>query len=41
MSRYVESLKRLYTNNKITDAQLLTLKTNELITQEQYDYIIA
>lgn len=41
MSIFVETLKRAYINNLITLVKLDSLKTNNKIIQEEYDYIIA
>lgn len=40
MRRFVESLKRLYKNDRITEERLQELLSNNEITQEEYDYII-
>ena len=40
MSRFIESLKRLYSVNKITDAKLSEMLTDNKISQEDYDYIM-
>lgn len=39
MSTFVESLKRLYSQGKITIAQLDTMLSEGKITQEEYTYI--
>lgn len=36
----VESLKRLYKNNKITEDKVLDLYLNDKITGEEKDYIL-
>ena len=41
MSRFVESLKRLYKAGRVTDEKLQALLSNGEITQEEYDYIIS
>lgn len=41
MSRLVESFKRLYKAGRVTDEKLNDLKTKGVITQEEYEYIIA
>ena len=41
MSVFIESLKRLYKAGKVTVEKLDTLKTEEKISQEEYDYIAA
>lgn len=41
MSTFVESLKRLYEQNKITTDRLTELQTAEKITAEEYAYITA
>ena len=40
MSRFVESLKRLYGAGKISDEKLSEMLTDSKISQEDYDYII-
>jgi len=39
MSQFVESLKRLYKLNKITDEKLDELLKNNKITKEEVEYI--
>jgi hypothetical protein len=41
MSTLVESLKRLYLAGKVTIDKLNTMLSQNKITQEEYDYIIA
>ena len=41
MSRFVESLKRLYKSGKITEEKLAELLAEGKITQEEYDYIMG
>ena len=41
MSRKVESLKRLYKNNRISKERLEQLLEQGEITQEEFDYIIT
>ena len=41
MRLFVESLKRLYAENKVSLAKLEALKEEEKITQEELDYITA
>ena len=41
MSRFVESLKRLYKAGKITDKKVAELLTEGKITEEEYEYIIG
>lgn len=40
MSDFVESLRRLYRNHLITDAQLKTLLTKGKILSSEYAYIV-
>lgn len=39
MNQFVESLKRLYQSDKITEEKLIQLLASEKITQEEYSYI--
>ena len=39
MSLFVESLKRLYNANRITDKKLLDLVKRKKITEEEYAYV--
>jgi hypothetical protein len=39
MSTLAESLKRLYSQGKITIEKLDTMKADGNVTQEEYDYI--
>ena len=39
MTIFIESLKRLYMMEKVNVEKLETLKGNNKITQEEYDYI--
>lgn len=41
MSRFVESLKRLYKGGKITEEKVAELLAEGKITQEEYDYIMG
>ena len=41
MSQFVESLYRLYKNDKINDNKLNELLTNKKITKQEYEYIIS
>lgn len=41
MSTFVESLKRLYQKQYITDIYLNDLLLAEKITQEEHEYIVA
>ena len=41
MSVFIESLKRLYRTEKITLVKLDSLKAEEKISQDEYDYITA
>lgn len=38
-SQFVESLKRLYCQNKITIEKLQSMHTNKRINQQEYDHI--
>ena len=40
MTVLVESLKRLYTDNKITLEKIQSLLKEDKINKEQYDYIV-
>ena len=40
MSLLVESLKRLYVSNKVTDIKLKELIQKGTITEEEYQYIV-
>ena len=41
MSRFVQSLRRLYKAGKVTEEKLTSMKEAGIITQEEYDFIIA
>ena len=41
MSQFVESLYRLYKNEKINKTKLDELLTSKKINQQEYDYIIS
>lgn len=41
MSRFVNSLKRLYKNNRITSDRISELLSDGRITQEEYEYIVS
>lgn len=41
MSQFVESLTRLYINNKIDETKLTELLTTNKINQQEYDYVIS
>ena len=41
MSRFVNSLKRLYKNNRITSDKISELLSDGRITQEEYEYIVS
>lgn len=40
MRQLIESLKRLYINNRINIAKIEELKTAKKITEEEYNYIL-
>ena len=41
MTTFVESLKRLYNQGKVSKAKLDSYLVGGKLTQEEYDYIIA
>lgn len=41
MNEFVESLKRLYTENKITNKKLTAMLDEGKITHEEFDYIVG
>ena len=41
MSQFIESLYRLYQQDKINDDKLKELLTKKKINQQEYDYIIS
>ena len=41
MSRFVESLRRLYRRGKITEEKVAELLGEGKITQEEYDFIMS
>ena len=41
MSQFVESLYRLYGDNRIGKSHLDRLLTNKKINQQEYDYVIS
>lgn len=41
MSTFVESLKRLYKQGRITLAKLESLKETDKITEAEFDYIVS
>lgn len=41
MTQFVESLYRLYKDNKIDDTALTKLFVSKKINQQEYDYIIS
>lgn len=41
MNQFIESLCRLYTNEKVQQDKLLELLNNKKINQQEYDYIIS
>lgn len=41
MSKFVESLKRLYSASRVNVVKLDELKTNGKITQEEYNHILS
>lgn len=41
MNDFIESLKRLYLNNRIKIEKLNELLANKKITQVEYDYILG
>lgn len=41
MNQFIESLKRLYADDKITTAWLDKLLASKKITKQEYDYIIS
>ena len=41
MNQFVESLCRLYKDNKINQAKLDDLLSSKKITKQEYDYIIS
>ncbi len=41
MSQLVESLARLYKDNKISDGKLNKLLSDKKITKQEYEYIIS
>ena len=41
MSQLVESLARLYKDNKISDSKLNKLLTDKKINKQEYEYIIS
>ena len=41
MNQFVESLWRLYKDNKVNDKKLNELLMSKKITKQEYDYIIS
>lgn len=41
MNDFIESLKRLYFRNKITNQKLNDMLTNKKLSNEEYKYIIS
>ena len=41
MNEFIQSLRRLYSDHKITTTTLDALLTSEKINQQEYDYIIS
>lgn len=41
MSQFIESLSRLYKNNKISDSTLNKLLSDKKINKQEYEYIIS
>ncbi len=41
MSLFIESLWRLYKENKVNEKKLNELLNNKKITKQEYDYILA
>lgn len=41
MNQFIESLSRLYKENKIDDKKLKELLSNKKISKQEYDYIIS
>ena len=41
MNQFIESLYRLYKQDKITNDKLKELLTKKKITQQEYEYIIS
>jgi phospholipid N-methyltransferase len=41
MSQFVESLTRLYQNNRIDETKLKELLTTNKINQQEYNYIVS
>lgn len=41
MSKFVESLKRLFVRGKVTEEKIADLLARETITKDEYDYITA
>ena len=41
MNQFVDSLRRLYADNRIDKDKLNELLTKKKITQQEYDYIIS
>ena len=40
-TEFIESLRRLFLNNKINSSKLEELKTNDVITENDYEYITS
>lgn len=40
MSKFVESLKRLYVCGKLTETKITNLLKENTITKDEYDYIV-
>ena len=41
MTQFIESLQRLYKENKVSNQKLERLLTDKKINKQEYDYIIA
>jgi phospholipid N-methyltransferase len=41
MTQFIESLQRLYKENKVSNQTLERLLTDKKINKQEYDYIIA
>ena len=41
MNQFIDSLRRLYENEKIDDKKLNELLVNKKINKQEYDYIIS
>ena len=41
MNQFIESLARLYKNNKISDSKLNKLLSDKKINKQEYEYIVS